>query len=220
MPRDASKPLDRDAIFDQLRVEILDGTLPPGHALREVPLAERFGLSRTPVRDALSRLEQSGLAVRGRRGLIVKDVDPQTVVQVYSLRILLEEEAAGQAAESRSISDLLRLEALLERDRSLADVSEREMIRTNMEFHEAVWQCAQNPVLADLLQRLTGHLVHAPGTTLAVGSRWQEALDEHSKLVDSISQRDAQRARATARQHFQRALELRMEMLRRGILEH
>ncbi|WP_405784234.1 GntR family transcriptional regulator [Streptomyces sp. NBC_01378] len=220
MPSLDVKPLDRDAVFEQLRVEILDGTLPAGHPLREVALAERFGLSRTPIRDALSRLEQTGLAVRGKRGLLVKRVDPETVVQVYSLRILLEEDAAGQAAEARTINDLLRLEALTQRDRALgSSISDQQMIRSNMEFHETVWRSTHNDVLVDLLERLTGHLIHDPGTTLAVGDRWSESLDEHEELADAIAQRDGQRARKAARKHFSRALELRIGLLRQAILE-
>jgi DNA-binding GntR family transcriptional regulator len=218
VPPRESKALDRDTVFEQLRVEILDGTLPAGYALREVALAERFHVSRTPIRDALSRLEQTGLAVRGQRGLIVKQVDPQAVVQVYSLRILLEEQAAGEAAEARSINDVLTLQALVERDRSLKDPDEQTMIRTNMKFHETVWASAHNTVLDDLLHRLTGHLIHDPGTTLAVDGRWDHALGEHAQLVEAISSRNSAKAREVAKQHFTTALELRMGLLRKNIL--
>jgi Transcriptional regulators len=212
------KATDRESIFDQLRVEILDGSLPPGAPLKEVALAERFGVSRTPVRDGLNRLEQAGLVVRAKRGLVVKEIDPESVVQVYNLRILLEEEAAGQAAQSRTVKDLLRLEALLERDSKLVDKSDRSLIKSNMEFHEAVWKSTQNSILVDLLDRLTGHLVHAPQSTLSVGDRWEAALGEHGALVAAIVDRDVEKARGIARDHFEAALRIRMGLLRESML--
>lgn len=143
----------------------MNGTLLPGTQLKEVQLANRFGVSRTPVRDALSRLEDLGLAERVNRGLEVRGLDPEQVIQVYDMRILLEVEASGQAAQNRNLNDILTLEALLERDRSLEKPTDAEqdaehVIQTNLEFHRAVWKATQNPVLIDLLERLMTHLVH------------------------------------------------------------
>ena len=210
---------DRESIFRALHAEILDGTLPPGTPLREVALAERFEVSRTPVRDALSRLEQAGLLTRTQRGLEVKSVDPQTIMQVYDARILLEEQVAGDAALHRTVSDVLRVEALLERDRALTDRDDAALIRANLEFHHAVWTASHNPVLQDLLAQLSRHLVHAPHSTLTVEGRWEQALDEHARLVAAISARDVDAARATAREHFETARAIRLDLLRATMLE-
>jgi len=211
--------IDREQIFSTLRAEILDGTLAPGTALREVALAERFAVSRTPVRDVLSRLEQAGLLARAQRGLEVQGVDPQTVMQVYDVRILLEEQVAGDAALHRTVSDMLRLEALVQRDRELGTDDDALLRRSNLEFHRAVWAAAHNPVLEELLERLTHHLVHAPHSTLSVGGRWQEAVDEHAALLAAIDRRDADAARAVARTHFETARSIRMDLLRRSAIE-
>ncbi|WOO96747.1 GntR family transcriptional regulator [Micrococcus terreus] len=205
---------DRDSIFSALRDQILRGELAAGTLLREVALGERFGVSRTPVRDALIRLEEAGLILRTGRGLEVRGVDPQAVVQVYDMRILLEEEVAGQAAENRSINDLLKLEALLERDQRIEDRSDGTLIQANLEFHRAVWDAAANPILIDLLQRLDGHLVHAPRSTLSVDGRWEESLTEHAALVDALRSRDREQARVIARRHFEQARTLRLSLLR------
>lgn len=205
---------DRDSIFSALRDQILRGELTAGTLLREVALGERFGVSRTPVRDALIRLEEAGLILRTGRGLEVRGVDPQAVVQVYDMRILLEEEVAGQAAENRSINDLLKLEALLERDQRIEDRADSTLIQANLEFHRAVWDAAANPILIDLLQRLDGHLVHAPRSTLSVDGRWEESLVEHAALVDALRSRDREQARAIARRHFEQARTLRLSLLR------
>ncbi len=208
----------RDDIFTQLRNEILNGTLLPGTQLKEVQLANRFGVSRTPVRDALSRLEDLGLAERVNRGLEVRGLDPEQVIQVYDMRILLEVEASGQAAQNRNLNDILTLEALLERDRSLENPTDAELIQTNLEFHRAVWKATQNPVLIDLLERLMTHLVHAPTSTLSVDDRQNEALNEHAKLIEAISDRDTAAARDIAKQHFNTAREIRMNLLRKAAL--
>ena len=208
----------RDDIFTQLRNEILNGTLLRGTQLKEVQLANRFGVSRTPVRDALSRLEDLGLAERVNRGLEVRGLDPEQVIQVYDMRILLEVEASGQAAQNRNLNDILTLEALLERDRSLEKPTDAELIQTNLEFHRAVWKASQNPVLIDLLERLMTHLVHAPTSTLSVDDRQNEALNEHAKLIEAISDRDTAAARDIAKQHFSTAREIRMNLLRKAAL--
>ena len=196
----------------------MNGTLLPGTQLKEVQLANRFGVSRTPVRDALSRLEDLGLAERVNRGLEVRGLDPEQVIQVYDMRILLEVEASGQAAQNRNLNDILTLEALLERDRSLENPTDAELIQTNLEFHRAVWKATQNPVLIDLLERLMTHLVHAPTSTLSVDDRQNEALNEHAKLIEAISDRNTAAARDIAKQHFSTAREIRMNLLRKAAL--
>lgn len=208
---------DGDSIHEALRREILWGELRPGAPVREVPTAERFGVSRTPVRAALGRLEQERLLVRGARGLSVKQIDAREVVQVYDLRIMLEGEVAARAATARDERDLERLEGLLRRDRALEDPADRVRTATNLEFHAAVWDAAHDPVLLDLLERLSAHLVHVPSSTLSVGERWTEALDEHELAVAAIRDRDAVRAGAVARRHMQRARELRLELLRSAV---
>ncbi len=205
---------DAQSVYADLRRQILDGALPPGTPLREIALAERFGVSRTPVREALRRLEQDRLLAPGGRGMQVRAIDPHEVVQVYDMRVLLEAEAAGQAALSRGEADLMRLEGLLARDRALIDPDDATRARTNLEFHTAVWHAAHNTVLLDLLDRLSIHLVHAPSSTLSVGDRWTTALAEHAGLVDAVRARDEQAAREIARVHMSTARELRLTLLR------
>jgi DNA-binding GntR family transcriptional regulator len=214
----SSARVDGESIFLTLRSEILSGVHQPGASMREVTLAERFGVSRTPVREALSRLQQERLLERVARGLQVPQVDPQQVVQIYDMRILLEEEAAGQAARSRQFTDLMRLEALLQRDRELTDPDDHTRIITNLEFHAAVWECTHNPVLQDLLERLSTHLIHAPRSTLSMSNRWPESLDEHAELIHAIEVQDADAARRIAREHMETARKLRLQLLRESAL--
>ena len=205
---------DADAVYLALRSEITAGALAPGTPLREVALAGRFGVSRTPVREALRRLEQDRIVAPGARGMAVRAVDPQEVVHVYDMRVLLEAEAAGQASRARDVADLLHLEGLLARDRALDDPDDATRSRTNLEFHAVLWRATHNPVLVDLMERLTAHLVHAPHSTLSVDGRWEAALDEHRALVEAVRAQDGERARAVAAAHMDAARTLRLQLLR------
>jgi DNA-binding GntR family transcriptional regulator len=213
-PVELSARVDGDTIFRVLRSEILAGVHPPGTALREVVVSERFGVSRTPVREALSRLQHERLLERAARGLQVPQIDPQEVIQIYDLRVMLEEEAAGQAALNRGAADIMRLEALLDRDRAVVEPDDTTKVTNNLEFHTSLWAAARNPILMDLLQRLSTHLIHTPRSTLSVGDRWQEVLLEHETLISAISERRSDDARAIARTHMETARALRLQLLR------
>jgi DNA-binding GntR family transcriptional regulator len=208
---------DRQSIYEVLRKEISVGILVPGDVLKEVALSGRFGVSRTPVRDALMRLTEDGLLGRTARGLEVQGVDPEVVIQVYDMRILLEEEAAGRAAERHTIGELLQLEALLARDQALDAPDSGTMMQTNLEFHETIWKATHTPVLIDLLNNLSKHLIHTPRSTLGEGERWPRSLEQHEHLLSAIRSRDADTARKTARQHFEEARAIRLEILRESI---
>jgi len=210
---------DARSIYEELRAEIGRGTLPAGSPLREVAVAERFGVSRTPVREALRHLEHDRLVVPGVRGLQVRAVDPQEVVEVYDVRILLEAEAARGAARARTETDLAQMEGLLARDHALTDPSDQLRAETNAEFHAAVWAAAHNRVLSDLLQRLTVHLVRAPHSTLSAPGRWSEALVEHGELLRAIGRGDGEAAARVAAEHMRRAREIRLSLLRTAATE-
>lgn len=204
--------VDSETIHAELRAEILHGSHRPGTAFKEVALAERFGVSRTPVREALGRLQQEGLLERGVRGLQVRNIDPEQLMQVYDLRILLEGQAALEAAATRTEMDLIRLEGLLERDRALPDPDDQTRLRTNIEFHSALWTAAHNPILKDLLDRLSTHQIHAPSSTLSVGARWAESLDEHAEMVRLIRNRDGAAAQEAMRRHMGEARRIRLSL--------
>ncbi|MGI5122684.1 GntR family transcriptional regulator [Marinactinospora thermotolerans] len=201
-------------IYEQLRADILAGAIPLGTPLREVAVAERFGVSRTPVREALRRLQHDRLLEAGVRGLQVRAPGPEEVVQIYEARILLEAEAARQAAGARSVADLAHLEGLLARDQALEDPDDGTRAATNLEFHEAVWRATHNPVHIDLLRRLPVHLVSTPRSTLSTPGRWEAALAEHARLLRAIADRDAEAAATIARDHMRTARDIRVRMLR------
>lgn len=209
------KSMNAEGIYATLRSEIVGGALPPGTALREVAVAARFGVSRTPIREVLRRLLHDGLLERASTGLQVVTNSVERTIQVYDLRILLEGQVAVEAAETRRAADLLLLHRLLEHDRSLVDPPIALRVQSNLEFHNAIWDAAHNTVLRDILGRLAMHGVSAPQTTLDDDARWVQSLDEHEALIRAIEERDVVSAKRIAEQHIAEAKELRIRILTR-----
>ena len=205
--------MNNQAIYEALRDEIISGELGPGTPLREVALAARFSVSRTPIREVLRRLLHDGLLERAISGLQVATSSVERTIQVYEVRILLESQAAREAAESRSTSDLAVLRRLIERDRALVDPSIADRVKTNLEFHNAMWDASRNGVLRDILERLSMNGVSAPQTTLNDDDRWKRSLDQHTAMVDAIEARDADRAAEVATQHLSEARDIRLRVL-------
>jgi DNA-binding GntR family transcriptional regulator len=203
--------------YERVRDAILDGTFTPGSPLVEVTVAEMYGVSRTPIREAMTRLEQDGLVERGPRGLIVRERSPEEILDIYETRITLEATASRIAAERWTALDLGRLR------RAMADCLEVKtsdtgrMAAVNRAFHSAVWQCGRNQSLVDLLNRLSMHLTRYPETTLAHPGRWEEACLEHSRMVDAIAARDGELASQLATQHFTKAREIRLQRWEQGL---
>jgi len=196
--------------YELIRDAILSGAFESGRLLSENALAATFGTSRTPVREALHRLELERLVERGPRGALVRATSPEEILDIYDVRITLEGSAAHRAAQQASALDLARLRARQDEMRRLTDPSLRAS--ANHGFHEAVWAASHSPTLVDLLGRLGLHLRRYPTSTLDADDRWAEALDEHEGLIDAIERHDADAARALAERHMSAARDVRLHM--------
>lgn len=201
-----------DSAYDQIRNAILDGSLEPGTQLVESTVAQWCGVSRTPVREALKRLEHDGLVGRGERGLIVKERTPDEIMDLYHVRIVLEESVARFAAERHLPFDLVRLERAMRACEELASPDGAARASANRDFHRVIWEAAHNEPLKDLLERLNLHLGRFPATTLSYPGRWTKALDEHAAVVEAIRNRDADEAGEISRRHITTARDIRLEL--------
>jgi DNA-binding GntR family transcriptional regulator len=189
---------------------ILDRGLSPGESLVETALADRFGVSRTPIREALQRLEQDGLVERGDRGLVVRDVSPEEILDIYEARIALEGTAARLAADRRTNLDIVQIRRQLAAMSEVEKRDELRMAETNRGFHAAVWLASHNPSLLDLFNRIDQHLARYPVTTLSHPGRWETAIAEHADLLDAIERRDGVNAEKLAVHHFTEARDIRL----------
>lgn len=199
-------------VYERIKQAIIEGELAPGQQLVEVPLAEWCEVSRTPVREALKRLEYDGLAVQGNRGLVVRERSPEEILDIYETRIAMEATAARLAAERRTSHDLVRLRQLDTRMRQTGPGEPDLAAAANSQFHRAVWRASHNESLIDLLERLNMHLGRYPATTLAYPGRWETAGDEHRQLIEAIGQRDGGLAGKIASGHFTSARDIRLKL--------
>jgi DNA-binding GntR family transcriptional regulator len=198
--------------YERLRDAILDGEFGPGAPLVELPLARWLGVSRTPVREALRRLEQDGLVRRGERGMVVRERSPEEILDIYDARIVLEAAAARTAAERHTAFDRVRLERLQRACEGADPADPSTLVRRNREFHRGIWEASHNETLKDLLDRLNLHLLRYPATTLSRPGRWEESLVQHRELVAAIVAGEAAAAAELAAAHFTRARDIRLAL--------
>jgi DNA-binding GntR family transcriptional regulator len=202
--------------YEKLAQAIMTGELAPGQPLIETALAEWCEVSRTPIREALTRLEQDGLVVRGERGLMVRERSPEEILDLYETRIVLEAMASRVAAVRRSYLDLITMRRIADRLAAMDTTDELAMAQGNREFHQAVWRASHNDSLSDLLQRLDMHVARYPSTTLSQPGRWAEANVEHQAIIEAIEAQDAELAHDLTAKHFTKARELRLALWAKG----
>ena len=191
----------------------------PGRRMREIEIASWLGISRTPTRHALSRLEIEGLLeVRPRTGLVVSSLDETAMEELYEMRAVLEGAAAAMAAHHASSREVAALTQLVEDEARLpADPILR--YRHNLAFHRAIYAAAHNRFLMKSLHALHDAVALLGPTTLGAKGRLPDAAREHRLIVEAIAQRDGIRADKAARAHILKAVELRRMMLRNGVSE-
>lgn len=192
-----------------IRRGIIEGQLTPGRRIREIELAGWLGISRTPLRHALSRLESEGLVeILPRAGLVVASLDDEAVAELYETREALEGTAAALAARhatSRDVAFFAR--ALADDDPPPSDAV--ELYHRNRAFHEAIYAAAHNRFLLKSLQALHDSLALLGPTTLTAPGRPEAAREEHTRIVRAILDRDPQRAEAEARAHIRNGFPIR-----------
>ncbi len=198
--------------YEWLRDAILANEILPGAPLIESSLAAWFKVSRTPIREALTRLEQDALLTRDKGRLVVRKRTPDEILDIYETRALLEETVARFAAERRTSQDIRLLQRSVDRWGLVNVENQSDMLEVNKEFHMAMWRAGHNESLVDLLSRLDLHLAHFPGTTLSSEGRWEEAGKEHAALLRAIELRDANSASEIAREHFLHARDIRLRL--------
>jgi len=211
-----SRTGSREPLYERMKGAILAGDLAPGQQLVETTLATTYGVSRTPIRQALTRLEQDGLIERTHRGLVVRERSPDEILDIYEVRIGLEASAASTAALRRTTMDLIALRRLDEQLTSMDGSDAQAIAVANREFHQAIWAASHSEPLIDLLTRLNLHLSRFTATTLSEPGRWQQAGEEHHEILAAIEDRDPERAAEAATHHFETARNLRLAIWARA----
>lgn len=201
-------PPPRDAY--SLVLDAIDrGDYRPGDRLVESELAERFGVSRTPIREALQRLETQSVVARDGRSLIVASLDHDQLGELYVVRAELEGLAARLAAQHAAPEEIAVLREMVRRDHDIIDQADA-LSRSNKRFHRQIHLASHNRYLIQQLEMIHRTMALLSSTTLAASGRGARALDEHAAVLDAIEMRDGDAAEAAIRAHISRAFETRL----------
>lgn len=202
--------------YERLRQAIQSGEYRPGDRLLEDAVAERFQMSRTPVREALRRLEDEGLLVHeSHRGMTVAQLDYQMVMELYSMRYILEGSAASMAARNASDIEMEMLAEMVAREKA-ASATVEAMAEHNRRLHLAIYQCSHNRYLLKTSNVLSNPLALLSRTAFSSASRRAAVCEEHRAIIEAIIARDPERAEQAAHAHMRAAQRVRMELLALG----
>ncbi|MDA8235801.1 MAG: GntR family transcriptional regulator [Clostridia bacterium] len=212
---DNYKPL-REIVFESLREAIINGNLKPGERMMEIQLAEEMGVSRTPVREAIRKLELEGFVVMvPRKGAYVAGISIKDIADVFEIRAALESLAAGLAAERITEEELESLERSLVKVAEATEANDLEsIINMDTDFHEILYKASRNERLVQIISNLREQIQRFRTASLAHPGRMKFALDEHKQIVEAISQRDVEGARNLAREHIENAENSMLESIR------
>ncbi|WP_206811373.1 GntR family transcriptional regulator [Paradesulfitobacterium ferrireducens] len=215
---DSYKPL-REIVFEAMREAIISGVLKPGERLMEIQLAEEMGVSRTPVREAIRKLELEGFVVMiPRKGAYVAGVSHKDVADVFEIRAALEGLAAGLAAERVTEDEIEQMERVL----FYKEGEERDLemiVKSDTDFHALVYKASRNQRLVQILENLREQIQRFRATSLAVPGRVRDALEEHRAIVEALANHDVEKAQELANSHIVTAENVMFEALRTQALE-
>ena len=204
----ASRPLYEE-VADQLRVRIFAHDLAPGAWIDEQTLAKEFGISRTPLREAIKVLAAEGLiTMKLRRGAYVTEVNRGDLEQIFTILSLLEGQAAKEAATKAQEKDLNELDDMhLRLEKAAADRNLEQFFEVNVRFHERIIAIANNPWLTDVIADLRKVLKLQRKDALSRTGRLQSSLSEHREILKALLKRDPIAAEQAMRTHLARGLE-------------
>lgn len=199
-------------VYSTLRQEIQNGQLASGMRLREVNIAQRLNVSRTPVREALKRLEAEGMVrYAAPRGFVVMQLSPAKVMELYAMRQILVGSAVRFAAEQASSIEIQSMQAIIAKLEDAKTPDQAAIL--NRQLHEIIAAAAHN----EYLYKATGVLNDALGllgtTTYSIPGRMESGLKENKEIVALIARHAPDEAERAARAHVGAATSLRLQML-------
>ena len=204
------KPVQKDAYT--LILEAIDtGIYRPGDRLVESELADRFGVSRTPIREALQRLETQSLLTRDGRSLIVASLDHNQLSELYVVRAELEGLAARLAARHATAEEARVLRDMVEADQALLG-NPKGLARANRRFHKQIHLASHNRYLVQQLDLVHRSMALMATTSLAAEGRGEVALAEHAAIVTAIENRDEMGAYNALKDHISKAFVTRLKL--------
>ena len=200
------------SLFIALREEVVTGRLAAGEPLREIKIAKRYNVSRTPVREALKKLQSEGLvADLPGQGVTVVDPSLEEISDFYLIREVLEGLGARLAAQRGRDTEIMLLKALMQQaeESDAAEQTERT-IALMTQFDQQVFQSARNPRLFQMIEALRASQGHNRRGNMQDKERRAQSLKERYQLVEALENRDGAKAEDAAKDHLRKARQHRM----------
>ena len=199
------RPL-REIVYEELKREILVGEIAPGTRMMEIELADEMGVSRTPVREAISKLEKEGLVtIEPRKGAYASDVSIKDMVDVLEVREDLEAMAAAMAAQKVNEDEKKALiEATLEYKEAVESERTEDIIRCDEKFHQLIVNCSGNKTLVQLFSQVQELALRFRYLYYDDFSRYERMPMEHREIEEAILSGDYEKARVAAGEHVKK----------------
>jgi DNA-binding GntR family transcriptional regulator len=199
----------KDTVYLQLRDDIVNGALPPGALLREAELASRFGVSKTPLRDALVRLQKDGfVTIPPYRSAIVAGYSRTDLREIYELRELLEGACARQAALEIGADGLAELSQIMRQstecvtDGEVVAGQEARLAELLDQFDLVMYAQSRNSRIDDMVTNIRSHILRIGRLSAGIPGRLAKSVPEHQAIYEAIVQRDGAAAEGLMRRHI------------------
>lgn len=200
------KPM-RDIIYESLRQAIFEGRFKTGERLVEHELAEKLNVSRTPVREALRKLEIEGLVEHiPRKGVVIKGFKKEDIIEIFTIRGVLEGLAVRYVANNITEAEIKQLEELVElmrKSNSKGDID--KLMNQCKEFNEIIIRASKMPRLIEMINTLQEYTEKTRRVTMASNNRRIDVLKEHEEIFKAIAERDPDRAEKLVKEHLEAA---------------
>ena len=206
-----------DQIFEQLEREILAGKYPRGEMLSELRLSEEMGVSRTPIREAIRRLEQENILEEAGRSVIVVGISREDMLDMYEIRVRIEGLAAEWAAERISDEALNEMRETVELQRFYTEKqgidNSNQIKNLDSRFHEQLYKATGSRALDITLSNLHKKMTKFRMASVSKRSRALQSVEEHEAILDALTRHDPEAARIAVEQHVSKARDRMREML-------
>lgn len=209
----------RDVVFHTLREAILKGDLKPGERLMELQLADKLGVSRTPIREAIRMLQQEGLAVTiPRRGAEVAKMTEKDMEDVLQVRDALDELAASIACEQITAEELEELKRTMrEFEESTKTGDVKRIAEVDVKFHDIIYKATRNPKLENILNNLREQMYRYRVEYLKDERSFPTLIKEHSEIVEGLAKKDKEKVIAAMHKHVENQANAVKEVIREQI---
>ncbi len=197
-----------DQIFEQLQSDILTGKYQKGELLSEQKLSEELGVSRTPIREAIRRLEQDHILQDTSKGTVVIGISPEDMLDMYDIRVLLEGQAAARAAKNITDEQLAEMKDILDLQKFYIDKdaemsTKKDNIRDqDTRFHDLLFRAAGSVVFYDTLSSIHHKITKFRRVSINKKSRAQESYEEHIAIYEALTAHEPELARSATVRHI------------------